>query len=239
MADAHGSGPCVRKDVRVQLPPRPHLPRTFPSLTIIASVAPRVGPGGRRAREDPLRPPDRARDRAGRGRARPTAASSGRFLASAAALIRKCTASSAGRPRPSSSCAVHQQHPVVGEGGVAIAVRAVGAGVPQPRQHPARPVRRGGVEHLAAQRVVVEPALQQRVRVGAALLEAHGGGAEVIGGVDHDAWPGPGRAGPSRRRRPARRAGWAPGRRGRGAPGRVGPRRARRSPRPAPRGWWG
>src|SRR5882757_7492127 len=23
MADAHGSGPCVRKDVRVQLPPRP------------------------------------------------------------------------------------------------------------------------------------------------------------------------------------------------------------------------
>ena len=24
MADAHGSGPCVRKDVRVQLPPRPH-----------------------------------------------------------------------------------------------------------------------------------------------------------------------------------------------------------------------
>src|SRR3954447_2340700 len=25
MADAHGSGPCVRKDVRVQLPPRPPL----------------------------------------------------------------------------------------------------------------------------------------------------------------------------------------------------------------------
>src|SRR5260370_28274071 len=24
-ADAHGSGPCVRKDVRVQIPPRPHL----------------------------------------------------------------------------------------------------------------------------------------------------------------------------------------------------------------------
>src|SRR5687767_11207830 len=24
MADAHGSGPCVRKDVGVQLPPRPH-----------------------------------------------------------------------------------------------------------------------------------------------------------------------------------------------------------------------
>lgn len=27
MADAHGSGPCVRKDVGVQLPPRPSLPR--------------------------------------------------------------------------------------------------------------------------------------------------------------------------------------------------------------------
>ena len=26
MADAHGSGPCVRKDVGVQLPPRPHAP---------------------------------------------------------------------------------------------------------------------------------------------------------------------------------------------------------------------
>src|SRR6185312_10958582 len=26
MADAHGSGPCVRKDVRVQLPPRPQSP---------------------------------------------------------------------------------------------------------------------------------------------------------------------------------------------------------------------
>jgi hypothetical protein len=25
MADAHGSGPCVRKDVGVQLPPRPQL----------------------------------------------------------------------------------------------------------------------------------------------------------------------------------------------------------------------
>src|SRR5262249_54021555 len=44
MADAHGSGPCVRKDVRVQIPPRPragscwsvafghlpHEPRSFP-----------------------------------------------------------------------------------------------------------------------------------------------------------------------------------------------------------------
>ena len=48
-----------------------------------------------------------------------------------------------------------------------------------------------GFEHLAAQRGVVEPALQQRVGVGAALFEAHGGGAEEVGGVDHHRGPAP------------------------------------------------
>jgi hypothetical protein len=39
MADAHGSGPCVRKDVRVQLPPRPlesHV-RGFPLPLVVVS----------------------------------------------------------------------------------------------------------------------------------------------------------------------------------------------------------
>lgn len=31
MADAHGSGPCVREDVRVQLPPRPHSVASSPA----------------------------------------------------------------------------------------------------------------------------------------------------------------------------------------------------------------
>src|SRR4051794_21688572 len=50
MADAHGSGPCVRKDVRVQLPPRPPCsearPLARPGLFPFSSSL----PGGRAPR---------------------------------------------------------------------------------------------------------------------------------------------------------------------------------------------
>src|SRR5882724_2853499 len=54
MADAHGSGPCVRKDVRVQLPPRPL--DVYPS-----PCSRRARAGGRLVRPVGVRPPRPAR----------------------------------------------------------------------------------------------------------------------------------------------------------------------------------
>ena len=58
MADAHGSGPCVRKDVRVQLPPRPHWILSDPSGFVALSIWP-ISPGaaGRPVTEHMLRAP--------------------------------------------------------------------------------------------------------------------------------------------------------------------------------------
>src|SRR5215475_13213051 len=52
MADAHGSGPCVRKDVRVQIPPRPRVARCLSGDLRSPSREPRFCPGG-----DPPEPP--------------------------------------------------------------------------------------------------------------------------------------------------------------------------------------
>src|SRR5213078_4353865 len=49
MADAHGSGPCVRKDVGVQLPPCPH--------TILGNTPDRPRRGDARVRVDGVNAP--------------------------------------------------------------------------------------------------------------------------------------------------------------------------------------
>src|SRR5712691_2470433 len=46
-ADAHGSGPCVRKDVRVQIPPRPRVGLAYSLALASFAYARSAGPGGR------------------------------------------------------------------------------------------------------------------------------------------------------------------------------------------------
>ncbi len=114
-ADAHGSGPCVREDVRVQIPPRPRAAGQACSLIFDQLPMGRgICPGGR----PPGTPrcggttPRTPRTRAGLGASRAPRPSKTSHLASPACLPYPAFLSHApAPPAPSTSCIALTSHP--------------------------------------------------------------------------------------------------------------------------------